>query len=98
MLLDESLAYWKVNLLWSTFNVFNLLSVWHVTLLTVDRYLAIYHPAKFFRLQDSLTINRRWALPTALAAMWVAAAVFAYVPSMFIFVWGDQIADEVTGK
>ena len=90
-------AYWKINLLWSAFNVLNLLSVWHVLAVTLDRHWAVQRPARYLRAQEYLRRRPR-LLPGAAAAAWATAAAFCFVPSLFLFVWGEDIADEVSEK
>lgn len=51
-LLPESISpgfYWKIKILWSVVDVFTILSVWHVLVITVDRYVAVLHPYTYIR-------------------------------------------------
>ena len=95
--MSEPPAYWKINLLWSAFNVLNLLSVWHVLAVTLDRHWAVQRPARYLRAQEYLRRRPR-LLPGAAAAAWATAAAFCFVPSLFLFVRGEDIADEVSEK
>ena len=70
---------WQVRLLWCSIDSLTAASVWHVLLITIDRFIAFVHPITYVRLKENTRVGRY------ITALWIGSLSLCFVPVLFLF-------------